>query len=149
MGFRWGATFGQDTGGVWIYSAPTREGAPAGRPTRPRFVARKIALAPGEAAASEWTNTDECPALMEVVRSYERLEPQRIVVMDLHWPVTVPPVVVDGTAWTIWARGSPQADGYSADVTMTSNAGAIEQWGREARDDLASCWTPSEPPEDF
>lgn len=149
MGFRWVSSFGEYAGGVWIYSAPTTKGAPAGRPTRPRYVAQKISMRAGEAARSEWTNTDQCPALMEIVRSYERLEPPRVVVMGLDWPPTVPKVALDGTSWTIWVRQGHQADDFLADVTMTSNAGTIERWGREAKDDLEPCWTSDEPAENF
>ena len=149
MGFRWASSFGEYAGGVWIYAAPTSAGAPAGRPTRPRFVAQKISVRAGETARSEWTNSDQCPALMEIVRSYERLEPPRIVIMGLRWPPAVPKIALDGTMWTIWARQTYQPNDFPADVSMTSNAGVIEQWGREATDDLEACWTADEPAEDF
>lgn len=149
MGFRWKSSIGDAGGGVWIYFAPTRDGAPTGQPTRPRYVAQKKSVRVGGVARSEWTTTDECPALMQTIRSFEQLETPRIAVIGLRWPPTMPEITLDGTIWTIWAYQTVQSDNVPADITMTSSGGFIEKWGREAIEDLASCWTPAEPAGNF
>lgn len=149
LGFSWISDFEDYGGGVWIYDAPARDALPAGRPTRPRYVAMQASTRIDEPEQRAWTNSDQCPALMDIVRSYERLEPPRIRVSGLHWSPTLSKRRLHGTWWTIWARQTGQPDEFPSDITMTSNAGMIEEWGSSARAMLADCWTPQEPASDF
>jgi hypothetical protein len=86
---------------------------------------------------------------MKTIRSFEQLETPRIAVIGLRWPPTMPEIALDGMIWTIWAYQTVQSDDVPADISMTSSGGFIEKWGREAIEDLASCWMPAEPAGNF
>ena len=149
MGIRWIAAFQNYAGMISIFSAPTKEGAPSGRPTRVRFVAKQIERRANEPDVIGWADSDSCPALMMLVESWEELDAPRTRVTGLRFPYEFPNAVLDGTTWTIWSRSAVQEGNMPATVLQISNAGPIREWSLAARERLSTCWRAEEPPRDF
>ena len=125
------------------------------RPTAPQrferlFFARLSRPAEG-VAAELWSDSRTCPALIGVLASAQDLFAPRFEFGPLHgappqgagvrYALPAPP---DGQPVTVRGRAR-QADGTSAEMSVTSSSGLIAEFGRYATDQLAECWKAEKP----
>lgn len=145
LGWRWTDAFQTFSGSISLYLNPTSEGAPTGRPTRLRFVARRLDRRAGRPDQITWTDSDRCPALLRLAEQFQTLDPPRAVIPGFKWPPEFPQTVLDGVSWTLWTTSAQQVDRYPAYSQFSSNAGAIADWGVAARRAMEGCWVAHEP----
>lgn len=149
LGWKWSSPFGNFSGSVSIYFTYTTEGAPAGRPTRLKLVARRVFRERDKSDRVQWTESDRCPALLEAARQFQELPPPRTVISGLTWPPDFPLVVLDGMSWTLWSNTAQQEGRHPASYSFSSNTGPIADWGERTQTALDNCWDESTPPEKF
>lgn len=145
LGWRWDDSFQTFSGSVSIYFNHTRQGAPEGRPTRLRLVARQLVRRAGQSDQISWADSDRCPALLDLARGFQTLDPPLTVLPGLTWPPEFPVVVLDGVRWTLWSNSAQQTGRYPAYSQFSSNAGAIAAWGRNAQRQMVGCWVERQP----
>lgn len=147
FGWKWTDAFQTFSGSVSIYFDPTREGAPQGRPTRLRLVARQVDQHRERPDKIAWTDSDRCPALLDLAQQFQAIEPPRTVIPGLtSWPPQFAIIALDGVNWVLWSRTAQQEGRYPAYSQMSSNAGPIAEWGAAARAAMSDCWGDDQPP---
>lgn len=98
-----------------------------------------------------WADTQACPALIGVVAGLEamftpRFNPGRAYGLPpegARMPVSTPPPL-HAQGYTIEGRAL-QADGSTAQMSISSNAGAIADFGKLIETRLADCWAERQP----
>lgn len=149
LGWKWTSAFQSFSGSVSVYFTYTREGAPEGRPSRLQLVARQVVRVREKADQVSWTESDSCPALLEVTSQFQEMTPPRTVILGWTWPPEHPQMVLDGVNWTLWSNTAQQHGRYPASYQFGSNSGPIAEWGGSARVALEGCWVDDPPPENF
>lgn len=144
MGIRWSWPFQSRAGSVSIFLAGSAAGG-SDEQGKARFVAKQIERRAFEPDTVSWADSDECPALMALVESFEELPATPTRVPGLRFPPEFPIMALDGTSWNIWSRSAIQEGGYSAQTQISSNAGPTASWGAAAVESLKPCWRSDEP----
>lgn len=113
------------------------------------FVARHTVSSVGQEQTT-WTNSEDCPALRNTLIWLTTLVAPRIEIPGIS-PIESSPegrrpraVAEDGLQTLVWGRGSQPDHIANTRVEIESNGGLVAQFGRAARDNLASCWRPEE-----
>lgn len=145
VGWRWGSPFGEYAGSVSVFAGYTNEGVLPGQPSRSRFVARQVERTVDAPDRVYWAESDRCPALIDRLRTLEALSAPQIKILNDELPSVLPVIVLHGTGWLIWSREALQDGRYPSYVEMSSNAGAIAEWGQASRVALTNCWSETEP----
>jgi len=145
MGLRWSSGFQHSAGSVSIYFTGGGAPGPDGRQNTARYVAKQIERRVFQPDTVVWADSDECPALMALVESFENLPATPTRVPGLRFPPEFPVIVLDGTAWTIWSRSAVQEGRFPAQTQISSNSGPIASWGATALESLKPCWRAEEP----
>ena len=95
-----------------------------------------------------WTDSDACPALTDRLRGFEAVPTPNLTIFGLDEAPdgSLPGRTLHGLHWTLWTDYlASQTDGAPADVSMSSNGGAIAAWGNETRAALETCWRETPP----
>ena len=157
---RWGASytspssgwsyrdeFHQIAGMVWIYADLEWSGI-EGERARIIYVARRLERRRDVADTVRWTDSDACPALTDRLRAFEAVPTPGLTIFGLDEAPdgSLRGRTLHGLHWTLWTHYlASQTDGEPADVSMSSNAGAIAEWGNETRATLEPCWRETPP----
>lgn len=141
FGWLWIDTFGRFSGSVAIYWDFVREGPEPGRPARLRFVARRLERSVGSPDKIRWSDSDQCPALNDVVRSFQTISAPTTVIPEMTLPPEVPVVVADGVGVTLWSNSAREGNRRSASYEISSGSGGpIANWASTTANALAGCW---------
>lgn len=111
------------------------------------FVARRNVVG-DSGEETTWANSQDCPALRNTLIWLTTLVAPRIEIPGISPSESSPDgrrprtVVEDGLQTLVWGRGTQPDHIANTRVEIESNGGLVAQFGRAARDNLASCWRP-------
>lgn len=106
-------------------------------------IARRDGYSDGEVVETTWADGRTCPAIGEAMAQLAALPtPDRSVPgVPVARPPEFPPLVRDGNTYFISTFGE-MPDRHLTRMTLSSNSGAVADWGRFVERELEACWAP-------